>query len=139
MGVRTRAWSWVAAVVLLLGVVPVVLDRDSYPVSTYPMFSHRRSSTDSVDTAILVRDGDVQRLSPSEIGATDEVILAAATVSQAIAQGSAAALCADIADRVGGSGEVQVVTERYDSVRWYEGDREPLSRVVHASCAAGGP
>jgi hypothetical protein len=91
-----------------------------------------------VDTAILVRAGEVQRLSPVEIGATDEVILAAATVSQAISQGNAADLCADIAGRVGGPGEVQVVTERYDAVRWYEGHREPLSRVIHAACVAGG-
>jgi len=149
VGQRVRAWLWVVGVVGVLGVVPVVLDRDSYPVSTYPMFSYRRTTTETVDTAILVVDGDVRRLSPTTIADTDEVILAAATVSNAIASGTAAVLCAEIAGRVGtvenaagGSGgasaaEIRVVTERFDSVRWYEGDKEPLERVVHATCPAG--
>lgn len=138
MGQRTRAWLVVAAVVGILGVVPVVLDRDSYPISTYPMFSYRRTTTETVDTAILVDEGQVRRLSPSTIAATDEVILAAATVSNAIAGGTAHVLCAEIAARVDPPGEIQVVTEQFDSVRWYEGDKTPLMRVVHASCAATG-
>jgi len=138
MGQRRRAWLVVAAVVGVLGVVPVMLDRDSYPISTYPMFSHRRTTTETVDTAILVADGRVRRLTPSTIAATDEVILAAATVSNAIAAGTAQVLCAEIAARVDDSGEIQVVTEQYDSVRWYEGDKTPLMRVVHASCEATG-
>ena len=138
MGQRTRAWLVVAAVVGVLGVVPVVLDRDSYPISTYPMFSHRRTTTETVDTAILVEAGQVRRLSPSTIAATDEVILAAATVSNAIAGGTADVLCAEIAARVDPPGEIQVVTEQFDSVRWYEGDKEPLMRVVHASCTVTG-
>ena len=138
MGQRTRAWLVVAAVVGILGVVPVVLDRDSYPISTYPMFSYRRTTTETVDTAILVDEGQVRRLSPSTIAATDEVILAAATVSNAIAGGTADVLCAEIAARVDPPGEIQVVTEQFDSVLWYEGDKTPLMRVVHASCAATG-
>ena len=126
-----------AALVIVIGVVPVVLDRDSFPVSTYPMFSTRRTTTETVDTAVLVRDGQTRRLSPQKIADTDEVILAAATVSRAIADGTSETLCEEIAQRTGAdSGEVQVVTEQYDSVRWYEGDHTPLQRIVHASCPA---
>ena len=137
VGQRTRAWVCVVVVVGGIGVVPVVLDRDSYPVSTYPMFSERRTTTETVDTAILVVDGRQRRLSPSAIADTDEVILAAATVSDAIATGSADVLCQEIAGRVDGAGEIEVVTEQYDSVRWYEGDKLPLARVVHATCPTG--
>jgi hypothetical protein len=138
MGERTMAWACVAAVVVVVGLVPLALDRDSYPLSTYPMFSNRRSTAESVDTAVLIRDGKLRRLSPSLIADTDEVILAAATVKRAIAAGTAATLCTEIAERVGGRGEIEVVTERFDSVRWYEGDKEPLSRTVHARCPSGG-
>ena len=55
------AWLCVAAVVGVLGVVPVVLDRDSYPMSTYPMFSYRRTTTETVDTAVVVVDGPARR------------------------------------------------------------------------------
>jgi len=27
-----------------------------------------------------------------------------------------------------------VVTERFDAVQWYRGDREPLDRTVHSEC-----
>jgi hypothetical protein len=28
----------------------------------------------------------------------------------------------------------EVVTERYDAVRWFDGDRRPVGRDVHARC-----
>ena len=125
-------------VIVVVGVFPIVANRDSFPLSTYPMFSYRRTTTESVDTAVLAEaDGRIRRLAPSTIAATDEVVLAGATVSDAIASGSSPQLCAEIAaraDRDGLSGEVQIVTERFDSIDWYQGDREPLERTVHASC-----
>jgi hypothetical protein len=135
---RVRAWAAVAAVVVIVGVVPVLLDRDSYPLSTYPMFATRRTAASSFNTAVAVGD-ELQRLSPEVIAATDEVIQAAATVSDAIARGETAALCRDIAGRVAAGGpdgatSIEVVTERFDAVAWYDGDRRPLDRVVHARC-----
>ena len=135
---RIRAWLCVGAVVVVVGVVPVMLNRDSFPLSTFPMFSSRRTTTEDVDTAVLMQDGVEIRLSPGLIAATDEVILAAAVVSNAIAAGTADQLCADIARRVHRAGEIQVVSEQFDSVRWYRGDRTPLRRQVHATCPAGG-
>jgi hypothetical protein len=59
-------------------------------------------------------------------------------VSDAIANGTADVLCREIAERVDRAGEVEVVTEQYDSVRWYQGDKTPLNRTVHATCVAQG-
>lgn len=123
--------------VVVLGFVPLALDRDSYPLSTYPMFSSRRSTKEAVDTAVLVAGNSVRRLTPDQIAGTDEVIIAAQTVSKAIRRGDADALCLEIARRVDTTGVIEVVTERFDAVAWYEGEREPLDRVVHATCEAG--
>src|SRR3954452_16726189 len=144
-----RRWAWVAVAVVVvgLGVVPFALDRDSFPLSTFPMFAADIDRTQSVDTAVAAdAGGGVIRLTPAEIGGTTVVNQAASVVTTAIAGGRAADLCLTIAGRLGGRGgtttdaasrpvAVEVVTERYDSVRWFDGDRTPVDRVVHARCA----
>ncbi len=143
VGVRLRAYGAAVLVLALVLVAPLVLDRDSFPLSTYPMFSSRRTTTEVVDTAVVVRPGAAEpdRLSPALIGGTDEVILAAATVSDAIRRGPAAlaALCTEIAGRVAvrapaDATEVLLVTERFDAVAWFGGDRRPLERRIHHRC-----
>jgi hypothetical protein len=141
--VRWRGYATLAAVIVVVGVVPLALDRDSFPLSTYPMFSTRRGTDEVVDTAVVVEaDGTVRRLDPQRIAGTEEIILATATVGQAISSGTTETLCAEIAARVARGAEassngprtVQVVTERFDALAWYEGDRTPLERRVHSEC-----
>ena len=60
-GTPTIARLTLLLVVVVVGIVPLVLDRDSFPLSTYPMFSSRRTTTESVDTAVMVVDGVVER------------------------------------------------------------------------------
>jgi len=139
VGQRTRARVVALACVVVVGGVPVALNRDSFPLSTFPMFASQRTSSETVDTAVAVNGTQVWRLDPERIAGTDEVIQAAATVSDAIGAGTADRLCAEIAQRVSSSGPreanaVEVVTERYDSVKWFAGDRTVLGRVVHAHC-----
>ena len=141
---RPLAYGAIAAVLVVVGIVPLVLDRDSFPLSTYPMFSTRRSTAETVDTAVAVdADGTLRRLGPQRIAGTDEIILATATVSGAINAGTVDQLCTEIAGRVAGDGPdsavgVEVVTERFDAVRWYRGDHTPIDRVVHATCPVPG-
>ncbi|HEX9259563.1 MAG TPA: hypothetical protein VF855_08495, partial [Acidimicrobiales bacterium] len=135
MVVRTRARVALVAAVFVVGVLPVALDRDSFPLSTFPMFSTRRTTSEPVDTAVAVAGDRQWWLSPELIAATDEPIQATAAVSDAISAGQTDALCADIARRVGDDGPagataVEVITARYDAVRWFEGERAPLQRVV---------
>jgi len=136
--VRTRVKWAAAAIVALLG-APLLVgsDYDSYPLSTYPMFAHDRDDEVAVRTAIAVDGAAVARLSPRLIGGTDEPMLARESVEHAIDTGAAMTLCEEIAGRArraGVSGEIHVVTERYDTLAWFDGDREPLDRAVHASC-----
>ena len=136
---RWRSLGALISIVVVIGVVPLALDRDSFPLSTYPMFSTRRSSAEAVDTVVLVdATGTDHRLSPSQIAATDEIILATVTVSNAIRSERADLLCADVAARVRDDAApdvaVEVVTLRYDALDWYDGERTPIDRVVHARC-----
>lgn len=110
---------------------------DSFPLSTYPMFSGPKEAVVDTDLVLGVDgSGDDLRLSPEEIAGTDEVIVAGGTVRAAVSSGGAAQLCEEVAGRVD-PGEVvaiQVVTDRLDAVAWYEGDRSPLDRTVHHRC-----
>ena len=57
---RWRAWAAAGVAVVVVGVVPFVLDRDSFPLSTFPMFAADIDRTQSVDTAVAVgADGAV--------------------------------------------------------------------------------
>jgi hypothetical protein len=137
---RRRAWTAVVLVVGLTGVVPLALDRDSLPLSTFPMFSADIDSTQSIATAVgVTAAGTSRRLVPDLIAGTTVVNQAVTVVGDAIASGRADALCTDIAGRVGRDGPpdvvaVEIVTETYDAPAWFDGDRQPVARQVHARC-----
>ena len=126
----------VGAVVLAPAFLPDA--EDDFPLSTYPMFTIERGEVVDLDTAVLVDDGGRHRLSPADIGGTDEIVAAAVTVSNAIAGGSVSLdlLCQDIADRLDGPGEVQIVTERHDAVDLLREDAAALDITVHDRCPA---
>lgn len=111
---------------------------DSFPLSTYPMFSGRQSAQADIPHAIAVREGGIRRVLPPDAVLNDEVIQAFETLRQAIADGPEATLvlCERIAARAGRPNDtsVQIVTDRYDAIRYFDGDKEPLRSTVHASC-----
>lgn len=119
---------------------PLLVERDSFPHSTYPMFSHRLARTSYLPTAVgVTASGELRRLSPELISGGYEPIHAFVTVDTAIARGDSASLCAEIAARVSDRGPrditaIEVVTETHDSVEWFKGDKVPAHRQVHARC-----
>ncbi|HYF44980.1 MAG TPA: hypothetical protein VD926_02140 [Acidimicrobiales bacterium] len=138
MGNRGR-WLVTVAVGLVV-LAPAVLPdpEDDFPISTYPMFTAERGEVVDLDTAVLV-DGDGRhRLSPEAVGGTDEIVAAAVAVSRAVVEGEAALsrLCAEIADRVDGPGDVEIVTERHDALALLQDGADPLAVTVHETCAA---
>jgi len=133
----------IAAIVMGLGVWPVVAQRDSYPVSNLAMFAWPRTRAEPVVTAVAASgEGDdlrVWRLGPRRLAGTDEVISAAAMLRRAVADGTADIACGEIALRVASMGprgaqRIEILTERFDAVDWFQGDRTPLERVVHQRC-----
>ena len=139
-----RAVPWVrrAIVVAVLAVLlsPLVTNRDSFPVSTYPMYAGQRDREVVLATVTGVDAGGQRReLSLAAIARTDDPLIATALVAQAIAGGTAADLCAAIAPRVAaGIVTLEVVEERHDAVARTRDEASLLDRTVHARCPVAG-
>ena len=114
--------------------------RDGVPLSNYPMFATDVGRRAVVDTAFGLRDdGSTVTLSPELVTGTGEIILAASTVTNAVAGGPerTAGLCAEIASRLPADGDitaVRIATETYDAVDWFEGGKTPTAIDVRATC-----
>jgi hypothetical protein len=140
-----RIWQWWRRLVVLAVVAAVALpalrNRDSYPLSTYPVYATARGRVASLDTAVAVEEnGRWSRLSLPVIAETDDPLIAEDRVGDLIADGLASQLCAEIARRarteVNGVAVVaiEVVTERLDVVEVASGRHPPHERTVHARC-----
>jgi hypothetical protein len=137
-------WLAVIAVAVALVVVSPALrasPRDGFPLSDYPMFASDAGRTATLDTARGVRaDGSTVALSPQLVTGTGEVILAASTVSNAVAAGPdrTNGLCSEIASRVASADaeirQIRIATETYDAVGWFDGETMPSNLVVRATC-----
>lgn len=123
-------------------VAPVVLDRDGFPLSTYPMYSRSRGDEVTLATAQAVdADGITSALTLGVIGDSDDPLIVAGELRDAIRDGRAGERCEEIARRASewsglppNSVSIEVVTERHDVVAQVEGDDSVLDRTVHASC-----
>ena len=123
---------------MVLAAAPVVRSPadDSFPLSTYPMFSLARPRETTVSSAAgYDAAGARLRLSPRVVGGTGEVIQAAGTIVQAIRDETTAALCEEILTNVPTAAvAVEIVTETYDVIGYFDGDEDPLERTIHARC-----
>lgn len=117
-------------------VSPAIRDRDSFPLSTYPIYASARSRTATFATAFGENDdGTEHHLTMSVIAATDDPLIAESRVADAIAGDQAIELCAQIARRVPSDVAVVVVaSEVHDVVDSARGRTSLLSRTVHARC-----
>jgi len=122
----------------VLGLVtsPAVRDRDSFPLSTYPVYATVRGREMRIVTAVGEGiDGRETRLSMRVLAATDDPLIAEQRLADAVASGGAAALCTRIASRAPQEVlVVVVVTERHDVVNAAGGEPSRLERVTHARC-----
>ncbi len=140
MAVMRRLVPYVIASAAVVAVLIPVLRPDagdSYPISSYPMFTADRDREETIATAVaLTRNGEIERLSPKLIAGTDEPVHAASTVSRSIRRGNTDALCDEIATRVEGDPaivEIEVRAETYDTVAWFE-TGEPIDVETHSRC-----
>src|SRR5215211_2539336 len=138
---RGRVMAITTGVVVIVVLSPTLRSspRDGFPLSSYPMFATDVGRTAVVDTARGVRaDGSTVTLSPRLVTGTDEVILAASTVSNAVAGGPdrTARLCNEIARRLDPSRadvvQVRIATEAIDAVDWFDGGASPSAVEVRA-------
>jgi hypothetical protein len=127
---------------------PVALDRDGFPLSTYPMYSWARpADVDFVTANAVTATGERRRLSLELIGQSDDPLIVAGELRSAVRRGRVDQRCAEIAGRVAerrvGDAElpvsVEVVTERHDVVALVSDDDSLLERTVHAECGVESP
>lgn len=141
-----RLYAYVVSAVLI-GVVAYPFSwepyEDSFPLSSYPMFS-RRLPTPQVKISYALGiepDGSRHHLEP-ELVANEEVLQARAVLSRAVGagKGEASKLCSKIAGRVAGRGglrdvtTVRVVTGTHDAVEFLTGGDRIGVEKVHATC-----
>jgi len=132
----------VTAGVVAALVAPVALDRDSFPLSTYPMYSRARGQAVTFATAQAVdASGNASPLTLGVIGESDDPLIVAGELRDAIRNDRADERCEQIARRAGvwsglplGATTIEVVTERHDVVVQVVGGDSLLARAVHASC-----
>jgi hypothetical protein len=141
--VGRRARILITAGVVGALVAPVVADRDGFPLSTYPMYSRSRGDAVTFATAQAVADdGGAATLTLAVIGDSDDPLIVAGELRDAIRDGRAPQRCDEIARRASrwdglpaDAVSIEIVTERHDVVAQVEGSPSLLERTVHASCA----
>jgi hypothetical protein len=134
VGSRWRLAAVVAGTALLIA--PAVRDHDSFPLSSYPVYASARGRE---ATFVTVHgqgaDGSVHRLSMDVIARTDDPLIAASRVADAVSAGRADALCAEIAGRASSDlVAIVVVRERHDVVDGATGEESLLQRDQLARC-----
>lgn len=132
------------ATVVVLLFAPVALDRDSLPLSTYPMYSSARSTTSTLVTAQLVVGDERRSLSMGVIGNSDDPLIVTGELRAAIRNGEAPRRCREIAERAPATIDrvddratgprIEVVSERHDTVDFVAGRTSLIERTVHATC-----
>lgn len=133
----------ISALVIAATVWPALQDppRDSFPLSTYPMFSSVRDQPWIHVIVGFTADGGQRRIGP-ELIANAEVMQAAQTVHQAIRRKRAKALCAEVAERVAERPELaevvrlEVQSRQFDPRTYFtsESGRTPLRMRRRARC-----
>lgn len=144
---RSAAGAWLLTVgVLAIQLSPLTRGEryDSFPWSTYPMFAHGRpDAVTVVDQVVAVAADKTTRRVPPRLIANDEVLQAAATLRYAVRRGkkSTRALCRQVAARAAAdpgfadARTLELVTVKYDALRYFDGDTAPLGKPhVRARC-----
>ena len=136
----------ITAVVLVALLGPVVLDRDSFPLSTYPMYSRARSGESTLVTAVgVTSDGSIRELTPTLIGDSDDPLVVVGRLRAALSADRGDVRCAEIAERVAGRSDfadvvaIEIVSERHDTVARTLDQQSLLERNVRATCEVERP
>lgn len=140
-----RGRALVTGLVVGALVSPVVLDADSFPLSTYPMYSRVRGDEVTFVTAYgLDEEERSHRLSLGAIGDSDDPLIVAGELRAAISAGRAQERCDEIARRAPASVDghdlvaLEIVDERHDVLALAAGEPSLVDRRQHAVCDVPG-
>ncbi len=141
-----RAYGYlVSAAILGAMLYPLQTEppRDSFPLSTYPMFSKARPELIEIGHVVGVGADETRRPIPPQLVASGEVLQAKVAIEGTIARGrrAARALCEEVRARVLAEPSmdwvafVEVRTDRFQVAGYFTGARKPVSGRLHARCA----
>ncbi|HKU40142.1 MAG TPA: hypothetical protein VJR89_18410 [Polyangiales bacterium] len=142
---RIYAYAVSLAAIALVGwPLTQSLDRDGFPLSTYPMFARPRGRIGEVASALAVSAAGESAPVPPSYVANAEAMQAVSTLRRAVAAGprTSLALCQTIAERVSRSSDaelraavrVEIVSGRVDAIDYLAERATPHSRRLHARC-----
>lgn len=120
-------------------VAPVVANHDSFPLSTYPMYSRTRPAEVDIVTGVGISpSGREVALSMRTLADTDDPLIAESRLRTAARTDAASeAMCEEIATKVDPSVVgVRLVTQRHDVVKRASGGDSLIASEVHAECEA---
>jgi hypothetical protein len=148
---RQHFWmgAAVSLVVALLVAMPAFSEpsEDSFPLSTFPMFSRAKRDPELVLTQVLavMPDGTRQPLPPKLATGNAEVIQALRMIRDEVYGGRAraTAFCEDIAARVRSADDehwrqaktIEIARSHFDTVAYFETGPEPVTRKPLKRCA----
>ena len=147
MTVAQRWYAYLFSLAVVLAILAPLLGDpqkdDSFPLSTYPMFSTRRDNPKISKIVAVDANGESRPLPPQVLG-TEEVMQAAMTVARAARnKKKARALCRDTAATIADdtawadATHVEILTLRYDPIEYFtdpDGPEHPTSRKRRARC-----
>lgn len=133
-----------AALLSVLRLDPQDPEQDSFPLSTYPMFSYDRGRVASVTVALALGPNGYEAAIPPSFVATSETMQALKTIAKSVREGGERAeqLCASIAARVASSPddafraatEVAFVRNTVDTIDYLSGNGAARDRAVELRC-----
>ena len=141
-----RAYGYVVSAILLGALIyPLQTDppRDSFPLSTFPMFSKARPAFITLDHVVgISADRKTTEPIPPELVASGEVLQTKVAIRNTVRRGRRAAreLCQEVKARVATEPSlawvdwIEVRTDRYQVAGYFTGARKPVWTRKHARC-----
>lgn len=130
---------------VVLTAIPVLwrAERDSFPLSTYPMFARRLANPTVYFVERVDEKGRARRLTPEQVSG-QEVMQSFKTIRRAVRGGPSAVekLCRAIATRLAKRErrerfvQLRVVGASFDPVLYFTEDAAPEERTVEGTCNA---
>ena len=139
-----RWWGWAVSAAFVGAVLyPLQTDppTDSFPLSTYPMFTSKRPPHADVDHVVAIA-GERSEVVPPALVYSSEVLQTQQSVKKTIRRGRRAAkkLCSDVAARVAEESDlswathIEVRGDRYMVLGYFSSARQPIRSRKHARC-----
>lgn len=136
-----RVATLLALASTLLVVLPIALGRkDSFPLSTYPMFAVSRGNPELIKLVAITEGGEQVAVPPALLG-TKEVLQAKAELKRIAHRGAKTRrrYCAEVAQRVAGEPELkwrelQLQRARFNPIAYFENGHKPMAIEHLATC-----